>query len=108
MRLYSLFSSNIREKTLLEGLRSPLFMQYHDNQPFNDNMLRPCPMLENPEYLKDGRSLRREVHTDPEAPETAEELCSKCDEYAEKMGACILKSSWYGSKGEARFEKKKE
>ena len=27
-------------------------MAYHNNQPFNDNMLRPCPMLENPEILQ--------------------------------------------------------
>lgn len=33
--------SNIREKTLLEGLRSPLFMAYHDNQPFSDNCSAP-------------------------------------------------------------------
>src|SRR5699024_5610411 len=45
--------SNIREKTLIEGLTSPLFMAYHDGQPFNDNMLRPCPMLENPTLLRD-------------------------------------------------------
>ena len=24
-------------------------MVYHDGQPFNENHLRPCPMLENPE-----------------------------------------------------------
>ncbi|HCT92737.1 MAG TPA: radical SAM protein, partial [Lachnospiraceae bacterium] len=41
--------SNIREKTILEALRSPMMMAYHDGQPFNENMLRPCPMLENPE-----------------------------------------------------------
>ena len=29
--------SNIRNKTLLEAYKSPLFMQYHDNQPFNNN-----------------------------------------------------------------------
>lgn len=99
--------SNIREKTLLEGLRSPLFMQYHDNQPFNDNMLRPCPMLENPEYLRKMVVASGAKSTDPEAPETAEELCSKCDEYAEKW-APVSEKLWYGSKGEARFEKKKE
>lgn len=27
--------SNIREKTLLEALQSPIMMAYHDNQPFN-------------------------------------------------------------------------
>lgn len=41
--------SNIREKTLLEALQSPMMMAYYDRQPFNENMLRPCPMLENPE-----------------------------------------------------------
>ena len=45
--------SNIREKTLLEALCSPLFMAYHDGQPFNENHLRPCPMLENPEKLRE-------------------------------------------------------
>ena len=27
--------SNIREKSLLEGLKSPMMMAYHDNQPYN-------------------------------------------------------------------------
>ena len=44
--------ANIREKSLLECLKQPLFMAYRDGQPFNDNMLRPCPMLENPELLQ--------------------------------------------------------
>ena len=47
------YDSNIREKTLLEVLQSPLFMAYHDGQPFNENHLRPCPMLENPELLRE-------------------------------------------------------
>lgn len=74
--------SNIREKTLLECLRSPLFMAYHDGQPFNDNMLRPCPMLENPEKLR-AIVAGTDVHsTDMQSPESAEHLCSKCDAYA--------------------------
>ena len=44
--------ANIRENTLLECLKQPLFMAYRDNQPFNNNQLRPCPMLENPEILQ--------------------------------------------------------
>ena len=44
--------SNIREKSLLDCLRSPLFMAYHKGQPFNENHLLPCPMLENPEKLR--------------------------------------------------------
>ena len=44
--------SNIHEHTILEALQRPLFQAYYKNQPFNDNMLKPCPMLENPEALK--------------------------------------------------------
>ncbi len=45
-------NANIHEVSLLEALRSPLFMGYYHNQPFNDNHLRPCPMLENPECIE--------------------------------------------------------
>ena len=75
-------NGNIRKDTILEILKQPLFMAYHDNQPFNDNLLRPCPMLENPEILQ---RLVRETgahSTDLQSPETAEHLCGKCIHYA--------------------------
>ena len=54
--------SNIHEKTLLEAYRSPLFMQYYENQPFSDNMLRPCPLLDNQGAAHgDGRAGRGEI-----------------------------------------------
>lgn len=74
--------SNIREKTLLEGLQSPIFMAYHDGQPFNHNHLRPCPMLENPDLL---RKIVKETgarSTDLQSPETVDHLCDKCEKYA--------------------------
>ncbi|MEE1009914.1 MAG: radical SAM protein [Agathobacter sp.] len=74
--------SNIRQKTLLEALRSPMMMAYHDNQPFNDNMLRPCPMLENPEKLRMMVEKANAHSTDMQSPETVEHLCAKCDKYA--------------------------
>lgn len=74
--------SNIREKSLLDCLRSPLFMAYHDGQPFNDNMLRPCPMLENPEKLRSMIAKTGANSTDLQSPESVEHLCSKCDQYA--------------------------
>ena len=74
--------SNIREKTLLEALQSPMLMAYHDGQPFNDNMLRPCPMLENPEKLRAMVAASGAHSTDLQSPESADHLCSKCDQYA--------------------------
>ena len=75
-------NTNIRRNTLLEILQSPLFMAYHNNQPFNHNHLRPCPMLENPDVLP--RLVRESgaKSTDLQSPESAEHLCAKCKEYA--------------------------
>ncbi len=75
-------NANIREMTLLEVLRSPIFMAYHDEQPFNKNHLRPCPMLENPERLKAMVHATGAVSTDLQSPETVEHLCEKCKAYA--------------------------
>ncbi len=75
-------NANIRNCTLLEALQSPIFMAYHDGQPFNDNMLRPCPMLENPECLRKMVAETGAHSTDPQSPESAEHLCGKCDAYA--------------------------
>ncbi|NJP41586.1 radical SAM protein [Oscillospiraceae bacterium HV4-5-C5C] len=99
--------SNIREKSLLDALRSPLFMAYHDGQPFNDNMLRPCPMLENPQYLRDIVARTHAKSTDLQSPESAEHLCAKCDGYAADW-APEARSLWEGSPNEAHFKAKAE
>lgn len=74
--------SNIREKSILECLNSPLFKQYYKGQPFNDNMLQPCPMLENPQALRKIIEKTGAKSTNLRCPESADELCSKCDDYA--------------------------
>jgi hypothetical protein len=57
-------------------------MAYHDGQPFNKNHLRPCPMLENPEKLREMVHKTGAHQTNMEAPEEADELCDKCADYA--------------------------
>ena len=74
--------SNIKEKTLVESLQSPLFMAYHDGQPFNENMLRPCPMLENPNLLRDMVKKSQAKSTDILEKENVDDLCDKCEDYA--------------------------
>ena len=66
---------NIHDTTLLDAYKSPLFMAYHDGQPFNKNMLRPCPMLENPERLRAMVKDTGAVNTDYQSPESADHLC---------------------------------
>lgn len=73
---------NIHDCTLLDALKSPIFMAYHDGQPFNDNMLKPCPMLENPGRITQMVREAGAHSTDLQSPETAEHLCAKCEAYA--------------------------
>ena len=75
--------SNIHNKTLLEAYQSPLFMAYHDNQPFNQNHLRPCPLLDNYGRLADMVEQSGAKSTDLAAPEDVHTLCGKCKDAAE-------------------------
>lgn len=97
--------SNIREKTLLEALQSPMMMAYHDGQPFNENMLRPCPMLENPDKLREMVAKTQAHSTDLQSPETAGHLCAKCDGYAQAWKP-VADQLWEESV-QARREKQK-
>ena len=87
--------SNIKEKTLLEALRSPLFMEYRKNQPFNENFLMPCPLLDNPDKLTAMVHASGADSTDLQHPEDVDELCGKCVHAAAnwKITADRL---WYG------------
>lgn len=74
---------NIHDCSLLDALKSPIFMAYHDGQPFNKNMLRPCPMLENPHLLREMVKRTGAKSTDLQSPEPVGHLCDKCESYAE-------------------------
>ena len=75
-------SANIKEVSLLDALKQPIFMEYKKGQPFNENHLRPCPMLENPEKLVEMVKRSGAKSTDLTSPESAEHLCAKCTAYA--------------------------
>ena len=76
--------SSIKEKTLLECYQSPLFMAYRRSQPFNDNMLRPCSVLDNPGRLTQIVEESGARSTDLESPERACDYCNRCVPAAEK------------------------
>ena len=85
--------SNIRRDTLFEALNKPLFMAYRKGQPFNDNHLMPCPMLENPHILRQMIESTGAQSTDLVEKETVDELCSKCDDFS-KAWAPVAKEIW--------------
>ncbi len=76
--------SNIRTHTLLEAYKSPLFMKYRANQPFNPNHLRPCPLLDNPGRLAAMVDASKAKSTDMVNPEDVHDLMKKTVPAAEK------------------------
>ena len=75
---------NIHDHTLLEALQSPLFMAYHEGQPFNHNHLRPCPLLDNPGALADMVRRSGAHSTEMLAPEDVDALTDKIRPTAER------------------------
>lgn len=70
---------NIKDVSLVEALQSPMLMQYKENQPFNENHLRPCPLLDNPEKLR-GMVQKAGAHsTQPIDREDVEDLTAKTE-----------------------------
>jgi MoaA/NifB/PqqE/SkfB family radical SAM enzyme len=63
---------NIRDVTLKEALVSPLMKAYQKRQPFSTNMLRPCPLIDNPDALAEivkeagAYSTQKDVRQDPD------------------------------------------
>lgn len=97
--------TNIRNVSLLDALRSPLFQSYRKRQPFNKNQLRPCPLLDNPEAL---RAIVRESgakSTEYTAPEDVESLTGKTETAAARWAptAAVL---WEENPRHEMLEKK--
>lgn len=93
---------NIKDVSLIEALQSPLFMEYKENHPFNENHLRPCPMLDNPEKMIEMVDNSQAYSTQPIDREDVRTLTSKTKEAAEKWGP-VADKLW-----EIHLEKKSE
>ncbi len=76
--------SNIHTTTLLEAYKRPLFQQYRKYQPFNENHLRPCPLLDNPHMLRQMVHASSAASTDFASPESVDVLTAKCEEASKK------------------------
>ena len=84
-------NANIHDKSWLECLQQPIFQAYRAHYPWNDNMLQPCPMLENPGILP---QMVKESGAHPSeyvAPESAEDLCKRTTPYAKAWGPTAQK-----------------
>ncbi|HHW03594.1 MAG TPA: radical SAM protein [Thermoanaerobacterales bacterium] len=74
---------NIKNVSLQEALGSPLMRAYQKRQPFNQNLRRPCPIIDNPEMLKEIVEESGAYPTQLHADETAAEFAKKLESYAD-------------------------
>jgi len=96
--------ANIRTDTLLDAMRKPLFKSFHDGQPFNRNMLRPCPLVDNPGRLTLMVNKTGARSTELLEPDNAEELTARCVDFA-RGWAPIAEELW---NAELRDKEKKD
>ena len=73
-------------------------MQYKQNQPFNENHLRPCPLLDNPGRLTSMIDNSRAKSTDMKDPEDVRNLSAKCYDVAKKW-APVADELWVEKHG---------
>jgi len=76
--------SNIHEVSLLDALRSPFFTAFRKAQPFSNNPLRACPMVDVPEGIVKVVSEGNAHSTHYNCPESAENLSKKNTKRAEE------------------------
>ncbi|MCS7281228.1 MAG: radical SAM protein [Desulfobacterota bacterium] len=84
---------NIKDKTLKEVLLSPFFKGIRANQPFSDNPLTPCMIIDNPKALRELVRKYNASPTHPGAESIVNELSQFLDDYAKKYRA-IAQKTW--------------
>jgi hypothetical protein len=76
---------NFKQHSLVEVLGNPLFTSYQKRQPFNDNLLMPCPIIDNPHALVE-MVEETGAHSTHDAPINADQLADSLDAYAASWG----------------------
>jgi MoaA/NifB/PqqE/SkfB family radical SAM enzyme len=91
------YTHRVQENTLEEIFESPFFRSIRDRQPYHNNLLRPCKVIDHPE------DLRELVHTCCAKPSydgaeqivTCDEVKGFLDRYSEEYGA-MAEQAWNG------------
>jgi hypothetical protein len=78
-------SDNIKEKSLLETLNSPLFREIRSRQPWTDNHFRPCMLIDEPAQGRDIALNHACRFTHPEAEVLFTELADRIDDYSRRF-----------------------
>ncbi len=86
-------ADNVKQKSLREILTSPYFNAIKSRQPYSDNLLRPCMIIDHPHVLRDIYAEILPYTTCPESESLVTTLCGSLDSYASEA-AQVLDASW--------------
>jgi len=84
---------NIKEKSLREVLRSPFFKGIRDRQPFDENLLMPCQLIDHPWVFREIYHAYHPYPTHAGAESMVTELAKPLDRYSVEVKS-IMKKSW--------------
>ncbi|PJB60558.1 MAG: radical SAM protein [Armatimonadetes bacterium CG_4_9_14_3_um_filter_66_14] len=84
---------NIHEKPLKEALNSPFFRAIRARQPFSDNQLHPCMIIDHPHVLREVVAEARAHSTDGGGEGLLIEHAEELDAYAAAYGA-LAQAAW--------------
>jgi MoaA/NifB/PqqE/SkfB family radical SAM enzyme len=80
-------ADNIKNKSLAEALNSPFFKGIRSRQPYSQNLLRPCMIIDNPEVLRDVVKEGKAYPTHTGAETIINDLSDELDKYAAKYAS---------------------
>jgi MoaA/NifB/PqqE/SkfB family radical SAM enzyme len=94
---------NIRDKSLKEALDSPFFRYIRERIPYNENLYRPCMLVDRPEVSRSAVRLHKARPTHPGAEAMFDGLASEIDEFSVAY-AQISDPIWEKGKEEGRVK----
>jgi MoaA/NifB/PqqE/SkfB family radical SAM enzyme len=75
-------TDNVKQKPLTEILKSPFFRAVQTRQPFSENLLRPCMLIDEPHVIRDIVCQTGARPTHPGADDLITSYAAAIDEYA--------------------------
>ncbi len=86
-------ADNIKEKSLREVLQSDFFKAFRKKRPYNDNLLLPCTIIDNPHILREAVEEGGAHPTHPGSESIITTLAPAIDEYAKEYGE-VANRAW--------------
>ena len=86
-------ADNVKQKGLKEIVESPFFAAFKRRRPYNENLLRPCTIIDNPHVLREAVAEGKAHPTHPGAESIITTLAPAIDEYARQYGA-VADNAW--------------